>query len=243
MQSDGRILEATISLVQAAIQHGEIKDLSQLPNMIYQVGEALARIDAVASGRGLPPLAPQAPTGAPGSVATLKAPVAAEDKQNAAPAPSWAVEPPRAPVTQAPPDRPAVDPNASITDDRQHLVCIECGGKHRMIKRHLRLAHGLSPDAYRAKWGLDHNYPMAAPGYSDAKAVEALRVGLGTNENKAGGSRQRAAPAALSAPADNFGLDQHAPAGDGDEVSPSFLERGRGRRRKPFHEQTVNPRQ
>ena len=40
-----------------------------------------------------------------------------------------------------------------------YLVCFEDGEHYRMLARHLRL-FGLTPDAYREKWGLPDNYPM-----------------------------------------------------------------------------------
>lgn len=39
------------------------------------------------------------------------------------------------------------------------LVCFEDNKPYRMLSRHLRL-FGLTPDAYRAKWGLPDDYPM-----------------------------------------------------------------------------------
>lgn len=79
---------------------------------------------------------------------------------------------------------PAVAIEASVTDD--HIICLEDGTKHQMMKRYLKRVYNLSPDEYRARWGLPADYPMTAPGYSARKREEARAVGLGTTANKAG---------------------------------------------------------
>ena len=73
--------------------------------------------------------------------------------------------------------KPAVNPKRSIHDD--HIVCLEDGKKYKSLKRHLATHHGLSPDEYRAKWGLPSDYPMVAPGYSAARSALAKEMGLG----------------------------------------------------------------
>jgi len=54
--------------------------------------------------------------------------------------------------------QPAVPIDQSITST--HLICLEDGKHLRMLKRHLRQKFGLTPDEYREKWGLPHDYPM-----------------------------------------------------------------------------------
>ena len=56
---------------------------------------------------------------------------------------------------------PAVSIRASVK--RDHIVCLEDGKKMKMLKRHLMTDHGLTPDEYRARWGLPADYPMVAP--------------------------------------------------------------------------------
>jgi predicted transcriptional regulator len=73
--------------------------------------------------------------------------------------------------------KPAVNPKKSVYDD--HIVCLEDGKKYKSLKRHLTAHHGLSPDEYRAKWGLPSDYPMVAPGYSAARSALAKKMGLG----------------------------------------------------------------
>lgn len=93
--------------------------------------------------------------------------------------------------------RPAVPVRRSVTPD--HIVCLEDGRKFRSLKRHLRAEHNLSPEEYRQKWSLPHDYPMVAPNYSAVRSQLAKELGLGSApapraepENK---PRRRRAPA------------------------------------------------
>ena len=72
---------------------------------------------------------------------------------------------------------PAVPVRRSIQDD--HLVCLVCGKQQKTLRRHLDVAHQLTPEAYREQFGLKPDYPMAAPGYSRQRSEMAKRVGLG----------------------------------------------------------------
>jgi predicted transcriptional regulator len=65
----------------------------------------------------------------------------------------------------------------SVTDD--YIVCLEDGKKLKMLKRHLMTAYGMTPEAYRAKWGLRPDYPMMAPNYSAQRQTLAKQIGLG----------------------------------------------------------------
>ena len=76
--------------------------------------------------------------------------------------------------------RPAVDPHRSVFPD--HLVCLEDGEKVTMLKRHLKTAHGLTPEQYRTKWGLPPHYPMAAPNYAKLRSKMAKESGLGRKQ-------------------------------------------------------------
>jgi predicted transcriptional regulator len=75
---------------------------------------------------------------------------------------------------------PAVPVRRSIHDD--HLVCLVCGKRQKILRRHLDVAHQLTPEAYRERFGLKPDYPMAAPGYSRQRSQMAKRVGLGRRE-------------------------------------------------------------
>ena len=62
---------------------------------------------------------------------------------------------------------------------RDHLLCLECGFAAQSLRRHLRAAHGLTPDQYRTKWRLSPDYPMVSPEYSERRSGLAKRFGLG----------------------------------------------------------------
>jgi predicted transcriptional regulator len=72
---------------------------------------------------------------------------------------------------------PAVPVRRSLHDD--HLVCLVCGKQQKTLRRHLDVAHQLTPEVYREQFGLRPDYPMAAPGYSRQRSEMARRVGLG----------------------------------------------------------------
>jgi predicted transcriptional regulator len=72
---------------------------------------------------------------------------------------------------------PAVPIKKSVMPD--YVICLEDGRKFKSMKRHLRNEHNLSPDQYRAKWGLPSDYPMVAPAYAKARSTLALKMGLG----------------------------------------------------------------
>ena len=81
------------------------------------------------------------------------------------------------------PEQPAPEPlkphipiKKTVTED--YLISLEDGKKYKLLKRHLT-KRGLTPDEYRAKWGLPSDYPMAAPGYSAFRSDHAKRFGLG----------------------------------------------------------------
>ncbi|MEE3622980.1 MucR family transcriptional regulator [Nitrospirillum sp. BR 11752] len=73
---------------------------------------------------------------------------------------------------------PAVSIRKSVTPD--YIVCLEDGKKLKMLKRYLRTAYNLTPDEYRAKWGLPADYPMVAPNYAEQRSGLAKQIGLGS---------------------------------------------------------------
>ncbi len=73
--------------------------------------------------------------------------------------------------------KPAVSIKKSVTPD--YMICLEDGKKFKSLKRHLRTHYDLSPEEYREKWGLAHDYPMVAPNYARARSDLAKRMGLG----------------------------------------------------------------
>lgn len=75
------------------------------------------------------------------------------------------------------PQQPAVPIKKSIQPD--YIVCLEDGRTFKSLKRHLRAKYNLSPEQYRAKWGLPPEYPMVAPNYAKARSDLAKAIGLG----------------------------------------------------------------
>ncbi|GIK80887.1 MAG: MucR family transcriptional regulator [Pseudorhodoplanes sp.] len=78
--------------------------------------------------------------------------------------------------------RPAVPVKKSITPE--YLVCLEDGKKFKSLKRHLRTQYAMSPEQYRDKWGLPHDYPMVAPNYAVARSRLAKQMGLGQQRRR-----------------------------------------------------------
>ena len=78
--------------------------------------------------------------------------------------------------------QPAVAVKRSVTNSG--IICLECGKKHKTLKRHLRTAHGLDESAYRAKWALPSSYPLVAPDYAETRSRLAKEIRLGHNRVK-----------------------------------------------------------
>lgn len=87
-----------------------------------------------------------------------------------------------APAAPAEKPVPAVSIRSSIKQD--HIVCLEDGKKLKMLKRHLMTHYKMTPDQYRAKWGLAADYPMVSPNYAEQRRVLAKKIGLGTKRGK-----------------------------------------------------------
>jgi predicted transcriptional regulator len=87
------------------------------------------------------------------------------------------------------PAAPAERPKPAVAISRsvfaEYIVCLEDGKKLKMLKRHLQTAYGMTPEQYRAKWGLDSNYPMVAPEYAKKRSSLAKAIGLGTRPREA----------------------------------------------------------
>lgn len=83
---------------------------------------------------------------------------------------------------------PVVTVRKSVS--RHRIVCLEDGKRFKLLKRHLRSAHGLSPEEYRARWGLEERYPMVAPAYSERRTQLAVKMGLGRYGRRGSVSRK-----------------------------------------------------
>lgn len=122
------IVELAAEIVSAYVSNNTIV-AAELPNVINDVYEALAR----ASARGSQPVKEEL--------------------------------------------KPAVPIKKSVAPD--HIICLEDGKKFKSLKRHLRTHYNLTPEEYREKWGLPHDYPMVAPNYAAARSALAKKMGLG----------------------------------------------------------------
>ncbi len=78
--------------------------------------------------------------------------------------------------------RPVVAVKKSITPD--YIICLEDGKRLKMLKRHLMTSFGLTPQAYRERWGLPADYPMVAPKYAAQRSALAKKIGLGTKSRR-----------------------------------------------------------
>jgi predicted transcriptional regulator len=87
----------------------------------------------------------------------------------------------RAIAAQPPPAAAGVTPAVPATKSvfATHVICLACGKKMTMLKRHLMTEHGLTTDQYRARYGLPNTYPMVAPDYAKTRSSLAKEMGLG----------------------------------------------------------------
>ena len=87
------------------------------------------------------------------------------------------------------PAEPAVSIRASVKKD--HIVCLDCGKKMKMLKRHLSTEHDMSPEAYRQRWNLPSDYPMVAPAYAETRRDLAVKIGLGRKPGQKRGRKAK----------------------------------------------------
>lgn len=148
---------ARIVQAQASLQVMTPKEVVEMLDQTYQTMARLIGADAPAPAPArpqavMPPRQQELPVETPAP--------AAQSKAQAKPEPD-----------------PAVPVDQSIHDD--YIVCLECGHHLKMAKRHLRTAHGLTPEEYRRRYDLPHDYPMIAPKYAEEKSKYAKHIGLG----------------------------------------------------------------
>lgn len=77
------------------------------------------------------------------------------------------------------PVAPAVSIRQSVRPE--YLVCLDCGRKSKMLKRHLSAAHGLTVNEYRTRWSLPLTYPMVPPNHAARRSEAAKSYGFGTH--------------------------------------------------------------
>jgi predicted transcriptional regulator len=88
----------------------------------------------------------------------------------------------QSPAVEPEKPQPAISIRKSITPE--YIICLEDGKKLKMLKRHLRSTYGMTPEQYRAKWGLPRDYPMVAPNYAAQRSEFAKQLGLGRKTRK-----------------------------------------------------------
>ncbi|HZK89935.1 MAG TPA: MucR family transcriptional regulator [Stellaceae bacterium] len=84
---------------------------------------------------------------------------------------------------------PAVPVRRSV--QRDLVICLDCGWKGKMLRRHLTTRHGLSGDEYLKRWSLPGDHPLTAPNYSVQRSNLAKELGLGRGGRGAAGGRRR----------------------------------------------------
>lgn len=79
----------------------------------------------------------------------------------------------------------------SMTKDA--IISFIDGKKYKTLKRHLTV-HGLTPETYRAQFGLPSDYPMVSAAYSEIRSGLAKSLGLGVQNRSQGKAVETAAP-------------------------------------------------
>src|SRR5208282_1428474 len=110
-----------------------------------------------------------------------------------------------APASAPAPPAPAVPIRRSV-----QVVCLECGYRGRVLRRHLRAAHGLEPAEYRVRWRLPPDHLITAPAYSERRSTMAKQIGLGRKSQEAVVS----APEVVAAPPKRRGRKPRSPAAE-----------------------------
>jgi predicted transcriptional regulator len=87
---------------------------------------------------------------------------------------------------------PAVPIRRSVQKDA--VVCLDCGWRGKMLRRHLSTRHGLTADEYLRRWKLANDHPLTAPSYSEQRSVLAKELGLGRGRTAQSSGRSAAIP-------------------------------------------------
>jgi predicted transcriptional regulator len=87
---------------------------------------------------------------------------------------------------------PAVSIRRSV--HRDYVICLDCGWRGHMLRRHLMTRHGLSAEQYRARWSLRPEHQLTAPEYSERRSAMAKRLGLGRGRQAAAAATESPAP-------------------------------------------------
>ena len=162
-QSDNHILALAAQIVTAQVRHNEV-DAVALPSLIQNVYNTLLDVD-----RANP------------TARRAHSPALADD-----PAHNGHSHAHDGSVAHEAYVHPAFGPTVFA----DHLVCMEDGLSMKMLKRHLQTVHGMTPEEYRAKWGLPDDYPMVASAYAKLRSNLALESGLGLKPGGRAGRRK-----------------------------------------------------
>jgi predicted transcriptional regulator len=72
---------------------------------------------------------------------------------------------------------PAVSVRRSVS--QEYVICLDCGYRAKMLRRHIDSEHGLSRGEYLKRWGLRSDHPLTAPAYSERRSTLAKALGFG----------------------------------------------------------------
>lgn len=97
---------------------------------------------------------------------------------------------------------PAVSVRASVKPDA--VICLDCGARMKMLKRHLDTDHGMTPAEYRTRWNLPADHPLVAPDYAAKRKELAVRIGLGRKPGHK--PKAKAEPAKTAKPRKKLGV-------------------------------------
>lgn len=87
---------------------------------------------------------------------------------------------------------PAVSVRQSVR--HEYVVCLDCGYRGKMLRRHISIQHGLSRDEYLRRWGLRSDHPLIAPAYAEQRSTFAKARGFGRKPE----ARETSAPPATA---------------------------------------------
>lgn len=93
------------------------------------------------------------------------------------------------PAVEEPRPEPAVSIRSSVKKD--HVVCLDCGKRMKMLKRHLSTEHDMTPEEYKARWDLPADYPLVAPNYAETRRTLAKKIGLGRKPGTGRGRKKK----------------------------------------------------
>lgn len=169
----GNLMDRTAEIVVAYLAQHRVEP-DRLAKLVDEVADALRRTMPATEvpewEKGRPDLEPLDPAQGSG-VTMITSGLHASAPEVPPPSLAPKARKPRTAKSPAPASvqqEPAVAIEKSVTPD--YIVCLEDGVRLKMLKRHLRTKFQLSPEEYKAKWGLPSDYPIVAPAYAAERA-------------------------------------------------------------------------